>query len=265
VSDLAELETFYDTMPRHHADVEEVGPFTLFVKRPDGWPFYARPRLGGDGPFDADAVRRVLDRMRELDVPLAIEWVHDVTPGLLSAVQAEGTLEPGAHPLMVLADDPEAPQVADDVTLRMLGADDEDLLGSVRAVQDLAFGPAQDPPAGVAERDAAAEEPSDLRRSQLRSGESRIAVAEHPERGILAAGQHLSAAGVSEIVGVATLPSEQGARLGSAITWALVADARSRGVGTVFLSAGSERIARIYGRLGFRTVGVAYVAEPPNA
>ena len=58
MSDLAELETFYDAMPRHHAHVEEVGPFTLFIKRPDGWPFYARPRLGGDGPFDADAVRR---------------------------------------------------------------------------------------------------------------------------------------------------------------------------------------------------------------
>ena len=66
-------------------------------------------------------------------------------------------------------------------------------------------------------------------------------------------------------MGVATLPSEQGARLGSAVTWALVEDARALGIGTVFLSAGSERIARIYARLGFRRVGTAYVAEAPKA
>jgi hypothetical protein len=48
------------------------------------------------------------------------------------------------------------------------------------------------------------------------------------------------------------------------VTWALVEDARRLGIGTVFLSAGSERIARIYGRLGFRRVGTAYIAEAPK-
>jgi hypothetical protein len=40
-----------------------------------------------------------------------------------------------------------------------------------------------------------------------------------------------------------------------------VQDARERGVETIFLSAGSEEIARVYARLGFRRVGTACIAE----
>jgi GNAT superfamily N-acetyltransferase len=265
VTDLAGLEAYYDAMPRQYATAEDVGPFTLFLAEPGWWPFYARPRLDGPGEFDPDSVRVVLDRMRELDVPLAIEWVHDVTPGLADAVRGEGTLEVHDHPLMVRSEDHEVPRVSDEVTVRMLAPDEEDLLPAMRSMQHLAFGPAQDPPAGVAERDAALRDTTDAQRGELRSGRARIAVAVHRDDGILAAGQYLSAKGVAEVVGVATLPSAQGARLGSAITWALVEDAQEHGIGTVFLSAGSDRIARIYGRLGFRRVGTACIAGPPES
>jgi ribosomal protein S18 acetylase RimI-like enzyme len=206
-------------------------------------------------------VSSLLDRMRERDVPLAVEWVHDVTPELLAAVRAEGTLEVTELPLMVLREDTEAPRVAADVSVRMLAPHEEDLLVSVSGVQRLAFGPAGSSPAGAAERDAAGRPPSDDARALLRSGEARIAVAEHAGRGLLAAGRLLSAGRVAEVVGVATLPAEQGARLGSAITRVLVEDARARGLETVFLTAASERVARIYRRLGFRRVGTAYAAE----
>ena len=53
-----------------------------------------------------------------------------------------------------------------------------------------------------------------------------------------------------------------GRGLGQALTATLVADARSRGVRTVFLSAGDEDVARVYARLGFRQVGTALIAEP---
>ncbi len=261
---MAELEAFYDAVPRQHGTAEEVGPFTVFLGEPGGWPLYARPRLGGDGPFTAAAVRELLERMRELDVPLAIEWVHDVTPGLVDAVREDATLEVTELPLLVLQEDIAPPGVDEDVVIRMLGRDEEHLLVPVSGVQELAFGPAQDPPAGVAERDGAAKPPNDTTRALLRSGEARIAVAEHRERGILAAGRRLSVGGVTEIVGVATLPAEQGARLGSAVTRALVADAREHGIGTIFLTAGSERVARIYGHLGFRRVATGYAAEPQS-
>lgn len=53
----------------------------------------------------------------------------------------------------------------------------------------------------------------------------------------------------------------QGLALG--VTAALVAQALERGARTVFLSAGDEDVARVYGRIGFRRVATALIAEPP--
>ena len=64
---------------------------------------------------------------------------------------------------------------------------------------------------------------------------------------------------VTEVVGVATLPAVRRQGLGGAVTGALVEDALARGVETVFLSAGSEDIARVYARLGFRRVATACI------
>ncbi|MGR8010622.1 hypothetical protein [Streptomyces hypolithicus] len=47
-----------------------------------------------------------------------------------------------------------------------------------------------------------------------------------------------------------------------AVTAALAADARGRGVRTVFLTATDDAVARIYARAGFRQVGTAMEAEP---
>lgn len=78
----------------------------------------------------------------------------------------------------------------------------------------------------------------------------------------LCAGQHQPVGPVSEIVGVGTLPTARRRGLALAVTAALIADARSRGVETVFLSAGDDDVARIYARLGFRRVATALIAEP---
>jgi predicted GNAT family acetyltransferase len=78
----------------------------------------------------------------------------------------------------------------------------------------------------------------------------------------LCAGQHQPVGTVSEIVGVGTLPTARRRGLALAVTAALVADARSRGVETVFLSAGDDDVARIYSRLGFRRIATALIAEP---
>ena len=77
------------------------------------------------------------------------------------------------------------------------------------------------------------------------------------EYGPVAAGAHQPVGDVTEIVGVATLPAVRRQGLGGAVTGALVEDALERGVETVFLSAGSDDIARVYARLGFRRVGTA--------
>ena len=62
-------------------------------------------------------------------------------------------------------------------------------------------------------------------------------------------------------MGVATLPSARRQGLGGAVTAALVDDARDLGLSTVFLTASSPDVARIYAGIGFRPVGTGWVAE----
>ncbi|MFF3409089.1 GNAT family N-acetyltransferase [Streptomyces sp. NPDC002742] len=96
---------------------------------------------------------------------------------------------------------------------------------------------------------------------RVRAGRTVVAAA--VEGGVvLSSGMHLPVGGVSEVAGVGTLPAARRRGLALAVTAALVADARTRGVDTVFLSAGDDDVARIYGRLGFRRVATALIAEP---
>jgi GNAT superfamily N-acetyltransferase len=255
---LPDLERYYDAVPRSAARVEEVGPFTLFVGT-GAWPYYARPRLGLEHAYAVEDVRAALARKRELGQTESLEWVHETTPSLLGAAREAG-LEVLEAPLMVLDlaawPRPEAPS---GVTLRVLDADDDALAAAV-AVQHVAFGAAGTAagPEGLRERDALVSDEHDFVRARLRDGHSVMVVAEGPA-GPIAAGMHQPVADVTEIVGVATLPAVRRQGLGGAVTGALVEDALARGVETVFLSAGSEAIARVYARLGFKRVGTACI------
>jgi GNAT superfamily N-acetyltransferase len=256
----AELERYYDAVPRSAARVEEIGPFSLFVGTGQ-WPYYARPRLGGDGVFGAADIEAVRARQRSLGVPEAFEWVHETTPGLLDVARAAG-LEVLEAPLMVLDRSVwRAPEPPPGLTLRVLDADDP-ALAAARAVQNVSFAAAGTAagPEGLPERDAATDETDlDFTRERLRRGVSVIVVAEGAD-GPAATGMHQPVDGVTEVVGVATLPAVRRQGLGGAVTGRLVEDALARGVQTVFLSAGSEDIARVYARLGFRRVATACIA-----
>ena len=59
---------------------------------------------------------------------------------------------------------------------------------------------------------------------------------------------------------MAVLPAFRRRGIGFALTRLLSEDARKRGMGTMFLSAGDEAIARLYERVGFRRVGTACTA-----
>jgi GNAT superfamily N-acetyltransferase len=247
-------------VPRAAARVEDHGPLRLFVSQGVPWPYYARP-AGGD--ISSDDVRAVRSRQWELGVPEAFEWIVDLAPTLGPAARAAG-LQVEELPLMVLQTPLEAPAVAAD--LRRLEPDDPALAAS-RAVADIAFGaPGTDRgEAGPRERDAAAGNFPEGRmatvRERMAAGLTVTVVAED-EDGIEAVGSHQPVGDVTEVVGVATLPSARRRGLGAAVTAALVADARRGGAEIVFLSAGSEDIARVYGRLGFERAGTAGIAQP---
>ncbi|MEU4410111.1 GNAT family N-acetyltransferase [Streptosporangium sp. NPDC023963] len=263
------IEHYYDAVPRREARVEDHGPLTLFVREGVGWPFYARPASGWSGPVRADDVTRVRDRQRELGIPESFEWVAETTPTLRAAVEEAG-LTVHEHPLMVLGTDvaPVAPEGAPEhPAVRVLEADDP-ALPSALVVPHLAFA---EPGTRVGAADTADLAEAVLARTadgSLESGAARVragltVIAAAVEGGTaLCAGQHNQVGEVSEIVGVGTLPAARRRGLALAVTAVLIADARSRGVKTVFLSAGDEDVARIYARLGFRRAGTALIAEP---
>ncbi|MFF0560952.1 GNAT family N-acetyltransferase [Streptomyces sp. NPDC004266] len=244
---LNRIEAYYDAVPRSAARTEDFGPLTLFVREGEGWPYYARPALGHEGDVSPGAVEKVRARQRELGVPEAFEWVAETTPGLRAAVEATG-LTVHEHPLMVLAGEPLAVPEPEGVTVRMVGADDPALESAVAAPY-AAFGTEPQPgsAAQVAER--------------LTAGLTRLAAALDATGSALSAGQHQPVGGVSEVVGVGTVPAARRRGLGLAVTSALVADARAHGTELVFLTASDADVARLYGRLGFRTVATALIAE----
>ncbi|WP_367140817.1 GNAT family N-acetyltransferase [Streptomyces sp. STD57] len=266
----ARIEQYYDAVPRSGARAEDFGPLTLFVREGRGWPFYARPALGWSGPVSAGDVARVRARQRELGIPESFEWVAETTPALRAAAEEAG-LTVHEHPLMALGPDapPLAlPEPADGLELRIVGPEDP-VLPSALAVPHLAFA---DPGtrtgvAGTAElreatRAVAADGSVERMAARIRAGLTCVAAVVE-DGSALCSGQHQPVGPVSEIVAVGTLPAARRRGLGQAVTAALLADARSRGAGTVFLSASDEDVARIYGRLGFRRVATALIAEPP--
>ncbi|PZG11689.1 GNAT family N-acetyltransferase [Micromonospora craterilacus] len=268
---LDRLERFYDAVPRDAARAENHGACVLFVRESPGWPFYARPRPGADQPPSLADLTVVRARQRELGLPEALEWVHEVNPELLAVARSAGLAVLEA-PLMVL--DPAAvgdPTTFTDVPVRLLAASAPTLAADVatrRAVAAVGFaapGTGRGE-AGPAQRDAARTgldvAALDEERTRIADGSRLSALAETPDEGALASGMAMRVDDVAEIAGVATLPSARRRGLAAAVTATLARALLADGVAVVFLSAGSEEIARVYLRAGFRRVGTACIAEP---
>jgi ribosomal protein S18 acetylase RimI-like enzyme len=271
---LARIDKCYDAIARRQARAEGYGPLELFVRKDGpGWPLYARPAPGARtaAAHDIAAVRA---RQRELGVPEAFEWVHDLIPDLLAAAETSG-LRVLRAPLLVL-DTLEARPTGKpigkptDMSVRLLDPVDQSFpneLAVSRAVAAVGFGnPGTGAgPVGAVERDAAIVPLSaeDLRNEVERAADGTMttAVVEGSD-GFLSSGVLLRSGDAAEIAGVATLPVARRRGFGAAVTLALARHAIRDGVALVFLSAGSDEIARVYQRVGFRRVGTACIAQP---
>jgi ribosomal protein S18 acetylase RimI-like enzyme len=265
------LEWFYDALPRASARAEDIGGLVLFVREGGGWPFYARPRPDAATPPSAADITATRARQRDLGLPEAFEWVHENTPDLLAVARSAGlavleaplmVLDPSALPnpsdlsgVPVRIADPDAPGFADDVA-------------TARAVAQVGFAAAgtETGTAGPAERDAAVvplpDDDAAEERRKATAGLRTTALAEVAGQGVLASGIGMRTGDIVEIAGVATLPSARRRGLGAAVTAALARHALDSGADLVFLTAGSDDIARVYIRVGFRRVGTACIAEP---
>jgi ribosomal protein S18 acetylase RimI-like enzyme len=226
---LDRIDAYCDEAPRLATDAEDIGSLLLFV-------------------------------------PEAFEWIADASPAMSAAAEGAG-LVVSDLPLMVLTDTAalEAQSPPERIELRL--ATPEDDLATFWSVAAVGFahpGTA----VGAAGPDelaaAAAERPAELvefERERLRSGATVLSIALDGGTPV-AMGAHQPVGDATEIVGVATLPAFRRRGLGAAVTAFLVEDARKRGLSTIFLSAGSDEIARLYGSLGFSRVGTACAAEP---
>lgn len=245
------VEAYYDAAPRPLSVTEEVGPFTLFVRSdPDGWPYYARPRLGGSGSFTSADVLAVTERQRELGQPQSLEWVHETTPDLREAAVAAG-LTVQSCPLLVL--DAASPRPSTrapyGVLVRMLGADDPELADTVGAV-GAAFSDSDEWPSGSA----------GTWPRLLTEGLTRLAGAADAA-GTVGGGSHSPRGTATELTGIGVVPRARERGIGAAITAVLIDDALGLGVETVFLSAQDAAVARVYERVGFVRVATACIAS----
>ncbi|WBC17014.1 GNAT family N-acetyltransferase [Micromonospora sp. WMMA1998] len=268
---LDRLERFYDAVPRDGARTEEFDSLVLFVREGAGWPFYARPRPDATEAPTLAEVTAVRARQRELGLPEAFEWVHEHHPELLAVARSAG-LSVLEAPLMLL--EPELlpdPGTLSDVPVRVLDPGDPGFAADIalrRAVAAVGFanGGTARGEAGPAERDAAVArldvEALEEEAARVADGRRVSVLAGTPQEGALASGMAMRVDDVAEIAGVATLPSARRRGLGAAVTATLARELRAAGTDLVFLSAGSEDIARVYLRVGFRRVGTACIAEP---
>jgi ribosomal protein S18 acetylase RimI-like enzyme len=263
---LRQIDAYLDAAPRAAARVEDLGGLRLFIKtEAEGWPYYARPIPGGPPP-DADDVARVRTRQRALGLPESIEWVVGTTPGFAEVAVASG-LRVAVHPLLVLEREGLRPATPpSDVTVRIGGPRDDH--ARMAAVAMAAFsrpgtGPGGDPDDDV-ERYLAelTAEHVAFQRRRAERGLTVPALATTRDGSIVGVGFHQPVGALSEVVGVATLPSARRRGIGAAITATLAADAFARGVDTVLLTAGDDEIARVYERIGFGRSGEAGSAEP---
>ena len=265
---LQRIDAYCDIQPRERARVEEHGSLVLFVAVKPGFPYYARPRAGARGPVTADDVRAVRARQRELRLPESFEWIERFAPEMAAAAVGAG-LRVHRHPLLVLETLAPAPSLPPTTAVKIVPPDDPELI-QAWAVPGIAFAhPGSEiGRAGVMERDkrAADHDPAAIEnvRERLRSGRSVLATVSGPS-GPLASGSYQYTAGVAEITGIGALPASRRRGLGAAVTHALAAHALARERPTVFLSAADSDAARLYARLGFREIGTAVIAEPPDA
>ncbi len=264
---LRRIDAYLDAAPRTGARAETIGPFTLFLNEGHGWRPHARPTPGAEPPTPRE-VGEVRDRQRSLSQPERYEWIHEIAPGMRSSALATG-LEVTDRPLMTLtADPPDVPPPRDGVEVVLVDADED--LAMLAGVAQVAFG---EPGTAVGTANAAAAAAAARRQSaevlafqrgRMLAGLT-VAMCARVAGVTAAVGWHQPLDGVSEVAGVSTLPAYRRRGLGAAVTGALVADALDRGVGTVFLSAEGDDVARVYGRVGFTRVGTACSATPPGA
>ncbi|WP_225235794.1 GNAT family N-acetyltransferase [Klenkia terrae] len=263
---LDRIEQYFALSPLPETAVRRVGALDVPVGSAE-WPYPARPHPGG-GPVPVADIEAALALQRESGMPEALEWFAQRNPGLAQAARSAG-LGIDELPLLVAVDDVEV-TLPEGVRFFLVGADDPQLATYQRLAQ-LAFatpvgataGPISSAPGAAPDRLVDPPQPTSVLRERIADGRTVMMIAVEDGEPV-AVGSHqpvdVDGTGMSEIVGVATLPRFRGRGLGAGLASTLVEHAGET-VQTVFLAAGDDDVARVYERVGFARIGTTLVAE----
>jgi len=239
---LEHLDAYLDEAPRGSCDVESVGPFNCFFHRLSEHPFlsYARPagRLEGDL---APAIALVRRRFEERGRRCRWEFLEERAPDLAPALVAAGFPEPVRYPLMMVQEAELRREEVPGLVVRRVRQDDD--LRALRSITARAFGDGE-----ITEGDVEA-----MRESLQRSRVFAAFMGDRP----VATGTHVPIGPISEVAGIAVDPTSWGRRIGGAMVAAVTADVFASGCISAFLMAADGRASRLYGRIGYRSVGTA--------
>jgi ribosomal protein S18 acetylase RimI-like enzyme len=251
------LQAYQRKAAAHTKQVHPCPPFHLYLHPSDRFRFfnYAIPdypieELSG-GTLDAlEAEFEKHDRL------LRFEFLHEYAPRLRRLLDALGVPLESENPLLVcLPDTWSATPLPLGLEVRRLTPEspDADLAADIN-VGNRGF--------GEAGRDATPERVADLRRRLGLGNEYFLALIEGEPAGVGA--YTLVSDGMTELVGIATLPEFRRRGIAAAVTAELARHAFEQGAGTVFLTAADDDASRVYQRSGFRRIGTGLAYGGPE-
>ncbi|MCI2975205.1 MAG: GNAT family N-acetyltransferase [Ferrimicrobium sp.] len=258
---LVRIEDYFDQLPRTEADVEAVGPLNLVISRT---PFHypARPAAGGARRIRTRQLRRLERSCVDHRLPIELEWIAELNPELEQVVVRSGWTVT-SHPLLIVTRDQLVPRPRSQ-QVRVVDPHEPALL-ACRAVIEVAFSRSVSTTAGTRERDrlldAIDNELAAYVRRRARAGDTVTGAVVAKDRGVLAGGSYRRVGVMAEVVGVGTLPAYRRQGHGLDVVSLLCDHAFERGTEEVLLTAWSQSVAELYGKLGFVRVGTAMVAQ----
>jgi GNAT superfamily N-acetyltransferase len=253
---LARVQAYLRAAARLHAEVIEVPGFTIFVSPADATPgeSFAMP----DSPAAATvgSLREVTSTLLSRQRIPAISAIEGYAPGLSDALEGAGYRESARKAIMVYEGAPaQTPPRSARLGIQMLDA--RASLAAIRenlAINIAGFESDEPPPT---EDDARA-----FARLLTRARAFTVTLRGKP---VAAALMEAPVDGVTELVGVATLPAYRRRGIAAVLVAHMARQAQALGVEVVFLRPISEASARIYARAGFSPRGdvVTWVRETP--
>jgi ribosomal protein S18 acetylase RimI-like enzyme len=232
-------------------------PFHLYLHPTDSFRFYnyAIP----DHPI-GELARQELDALKEAfaahERTLRFEFLHEYTPRLRHLLEGIDVPLESENPLLVCRPDTwtAIPQPAGLEVRRLTTESPDDDLAAQMDVGSRGF--------GSDGHEATPERIADLRRRLGTGSQYFLALVDREPVGVGAYTIPLD--GMTELVGIATLPEFRRQGIAAAMTAEMTRHAFKEGVRTAFLTAADDDASRVYQRSGYRCMGTGLAYGEPE-